>query len=328
MSEGTQKQDAAIRARDIEACASAWLERRTFGDWEHKDQEAFERWLAESLAHEVAFLRLHAAWTYADRLAVLRHPMRLPRPFVTEKRDGPSRLLAVAAFVVAIIAAGSAYVLSPVSEQTYSTGLGGHKIISLADGSQIELNTDTILRAKIDARQRKLWLVRGEAYFQVKHDAAHPFVVMMGPHRVTDLGTRFLIRRDKDRLEVALLEGHALFDTSDNNMKPASLDLRPGDHVTVDHGNVVLAKLSPEAQKNDLAWRRGLLVFDRTALADAAAEFNRYNREKIVIRDPAVAHMPIGGTFRADNINSFVGVAQDVLGLHVAIRDGVMTISR
>jgi transmembrane sensor len=98
--------------------------------------------------------------------------------------------------------------------------------------------------------------------------------------------------------------------------------------VTVEGKSVVLTRQAPQVQERYLAWRRGLLVFDRTALADAAEEFNRYNREKIVIDDPAIARTPIGGTFRADNISSFVSVAQDVLGLHAATKGGVTVISR
>ena len=53
---------------------------------------------------------------------------------------------------------------------------------------------------------------------------------------------------------------------------------------------------------NELGWRRGVLVFDNTTLADAAIEFNRYNRQKLVIADPAAARLTIDGTFQTTDV--------------------------
>lgn len=314
-------------ASEAESAAASWLERRACTDWDAGEQVALDDWLAQSPAHEIAYLRLEAAWIYADRLAAVRKPMR---PAAAPTRRLPNALYkAVAVIFIGLIASsGGLYFALRPDQTTYETAIGGRRTIALADGSQIELNTDTILRADITARRRKLWLDKGEAYFQVKHDASHPFTVIVGNHRITDLGTKFLIRRDPRRIEVSLLEGRARFDAPHGNMKPSALDLSPGDRVTVEGGSIVLTRQSPLVQERDLAWRRGLLVFDGTALADAAEEFNRYNREKIVIKDPMIGRTPIGGTFRADNISSFISVAQDVFGFHVVTKDGVTVISR
>ena len=45
------------------------------------------------------------------------------------------------------------------------------KLVSFADGTRIELNTDTVLRARMTTSERTVWLDQGEAYFQVKHDS-------------------------------------------------------------------------------------------------------------------------------------------------------------
>lgn len=329
MNDVKQEHARAAHARNIEACAAAWLEQKTCGDWHEEDQDRLDRWLAESPTHEVAFLRLSSAWGHADRLSVLRRSSREP---VSQNRE-TQRLPAKAATLVALVAGiaailGGLYLYSPSKEKIYATDLGGRQTIAFADGSQIELNTDTIIRTKIDSGQRKLWLEKGEAYFQIKHDVRRPFVVAIGDLRVTDLGTKFLIRRDGERLELALLEGRVQFDAPRANANPVHIDLSPGDHLIAHNGAVAVTKQSLRVQENVLAWRHGLLVFDRTTLADAAAEFNRYNREKILIADLPVARMTIGGTFRADNIDRFVGVAQDVLGLHASARDGTIVISR
>jgi transmembrane sensor len=60
-----------------------------------------------------------------------------------------------------------------------------------------------------------------------------------------------------------------------------------------------------------------VLVFDKTPLADAAREFNRYNSEKLIIADPAVASITIDGTFPASNSQAFARVVHNALGLRI-----------
>jgi transmembrane sensor len=225
--------------------------------------------------------------------------------------------------MIAVIgAASAAYLLSP-KMTTYQTTLGGHRIVALADGSRIELNTDTVLRA--DGREAEL--LKGEAYFQIKHDAAHPFVVNAGAHRITDLGTKFLVRRDADRLEVALTEGSARVDSPEGSAQGSKL-LAPGDVVIATANSLSMTKRPAADLTSALSWRRGLLVFKYTGLGESANEFNRYNRRKLVIADGAIAKRTIYGTFQANNVELFARVARDVLGLRVENRGSEIVISR
>ena len=66
--------NAVANAGEIETQASRWLERRHFGKWDEAAQAEFDAWLNETSAHEVAFLRLEAAWSRTERLAALRSP--------------------------------------------------------------------------------------------------------------------------------------------------------------------------------------------------------------------------------------------------------------
>ncbi len=79
---------------------------------------------------------------------------------------------------------------------------------------------------------------------------------------------------------------------------------------------------------NELGWRRGVLVFTRVTLAEATAEFNRYNTNKITIADPKTARITIGGTFQAGNINAFAHLVRILLGLRVEHRGNETVISR
>ncbi len=68
---------------------------------------------------------------------------------------------------------------------------------------------------------------------------------------------------------------------------------------------------------NELGWRRGVIVFTHATLAEAAAEFNRYNTAKIRITDPKAARLTIGGTFEADNVDAFAHLVRNLLGVKV-----------
>jgi len=85
---------------------------------------------------------------------------------------------------------------------------------------------------------------------------------------------------------------------------------------------------APQELNADLGWRRGVLTFDNTPLADVAAEFNRYNRTKLVIADSSSAKIDIGGTFRADDVVAFAEVAKGLLKLQVQKRGDNIVISR
>jgi len=318
MSEAGIVQNPIEAAKEIRAQAAAWvLKRRDSDCWSDEDQPALDAWLAQSPQHMVAYLRLDTAWNRADRLAALRANIGE----AARARISPLMFrLAAGLAVAALLGAASFAYLTKPQDRMFTTPVGGHEAVSFADGSRIELNTDTSIRTRMTTNERVVWLEKGEAYFQVKHDAAHPFIVMVGDHRITDLGTQFLVRRDTGKLEVAVMQGTVRFDAPAMRtpLKPALLT--KGDVVTATPSTVFLTHENAKAAAKELSWRRGVLVFDKTTLADAASEFNRYNREKLVIADPAVASMTIDGTFPTNNVRLFARVVHDVLGLRVESR--------
>jgi transmembrane sensor len=315
-------------ASDVEQTAAEWLERRASEDWSEARDVELESWLAQSPAHAVAFMRLEAAWNRTTRLAALQQPMlRKPSQGTEQSSRRPGLKIAAAVMVTAAISVGGSLLAVHQKDQTFATTIGGREALSLVDGSKIELNTDTVLRMANGAGERKVWLDRGEAYFDIKHDAAHPFVVMVGDHRVTDLGTKFIVRQEGDRVEVKLLEGSARLDA--NSGAPAqSAVLKPGDVAIATADQTSVTKKPVKELTQELGWRRGVLTFDHTTLAEAVAEFNRYNRQKIVIADHDVAKLEIGGTFPSDDVKLFGRATHIALGLRVEDKGNELVISQ
>ncbi len=322
-----ETRQSTTNVKEIRAQASAWLRRREFQDWDAATQEEFEAWRNASSANAVAYLRVEQIWRRADKLRVLKHPARAENLL-------PARLKSIlpkagAAIIVAGLVgfAGQVYFANG-DAKTYATPVGAHETISLADGSKIELNTDTVLRVRVSQKARSAELVKGEAYFQIRHDAAHPFIVTAADHRVTDLGTKFLVRRDQGPLEVTLLEGSARLETIGSNAPSYAVVLKPGDVALATTSSMSVSRRSSQGLAAQFAWRHGLLVFNHTTLADAAAEFNRYNQTKLIIADRDIAVRTIGGTNRTSDVEGFAEIARQLLNLRAEKLGGNIVITR
>jgi transmembrane sensor len=316
----------AANATGIEEQAADWLERSICEGLNAEARVSLDMWLTESPAHMVAYLRLNAAWDRTSRLAALRP---VPHKMAVAVRTKRRAAGIAAAFITAVLLGAATLLLLPASdEKTYATALGKRETINLADGSRIELNTGTVLRVTDDAAGRTAWLDRGEAYFEIVHNAKHPFQVVADGRRVTDLGTKFLVRRYTASIEVALLEGRARFDAPVRAGRAQSALLVPGDVAVSASGSLAVTRKPARQLSDELGWRRGVLVFDNVTLADAAFQFNRYNSGKLVITDPAAARLAIYGTFRTGDVERFARVAQDVFGLRISHLGEQIVISR
>ncbi len=315
-------------ADDIETRAAEWIvARRVREDWDDAKASELDAWLAQSPAHTIAYLRLDNAWGRTARLAALRPPAHGFRLAQVLPRLWPALIKAVAALsAVAVI---GYFALAPKAprERTYATALGGHDVLKLSDGSQVELDTDTVLRISLDDR-RKVWLDKGQAYFQIAHDPRHPFTVTAANRKVTVLGTKFLMRQEAKRLEVSVMEGRVRLESAEGSGQQRSALLTLGDDAVATKTAMVVTRKTPRARTEEMAWRRGLLIFDQRALGDAASELNRYNTRKLVITDPQTAALIIGGTFRTNDVEAFTRVVREILGVRAEPRGNNIVISR
>jgi transmembrane sensor len=320
------------RSQDIEAKAAEWLLRREQPLWSQADQAALDRWLDESMSHKAAFWRLEHTWQMADRIGALSARDIAPAPRRTGLRlkwwQGGA-LAASLLLAIAFIGLHSRPTLTPPpTADTFDTGIGGHRIVPLADGSRIELNTATNLRTLISKKRRDVWLDRGEAFFAVAHIEGSAFVVHAGPRLITVVGTQFSVRRDDDKVTVAVVQGRVRVEDTTPGASSASITVTPGD-VAIGLGSSTMVVSNPVAAIEDkLTWRDGRLVFDGTSLAEVADDFNRYNRQQLLISDPSVAAIRISGTFKASNVEAFVRLLKEAYGLKVELTaDGKLKIS-
>jgi transmembrane sensor len=320
------------RSQDIEAKAAEWLMRREQPPWSQADQAALDEWLNDSMSHKAAFWRLEHAWQMADRMGALSARDIAPRARRTDlplKRWQAGALAVSLLLAIAFIGLHSRPTLTPQpSVDTFDTEVGGHRIVPLVDGSRIELNTATILRTMISNERRDVWLDRGEAFFEVAHIEDSAFVVHAGPRMITVVGTQFSVRRDGDKITVAVVKGRVRVEDTTPRESRATITVTQGD-VAIGLGPSTMVVSKPVAAVEDkLAWRDGRLVFNGTSLAEVAEDFNRYNRQQLLISDPSVAAIRISGTFKAANAEAFVRLLKEAYGLKVEVTaDGKLKIS-
>ena len=294
-------------------------------------------WVAEDPAHGVAFAKVEAAWDIAARLRELPRqaeealsapeaevaiapapatdvPVSLRRAFAFSPRIV---FAALAACILAIV--GVVALQLDATVDRYRTGVGGRRAIRLADGSVIRLNTASSVEVAFGEDRRVVRLLRGEGSFDVARDATRPFIVTAHGAMVRAVGTAFTVRLRADLTEVTVT--HGVVTVRDGGT--AERRVGAGRAAALREGAVAITPLAAGELTRRLAWQQGRLSFDGDTLAQAVEEFNRYRATPIVIGDPALAGVRIGGTFRADRSEDFAGALEQSFGIRaVAGKDG------
>jgi len=328
MSESENMPPSESDALTIRSMAQDWVvERRAGTNWSDKDQVRLDAWLAQSSAHLIAYWRMEAAWDCAQRLAAVTEPTRPNSRIRTLFRSHRARI-AVGATLIAVLGTGVLTQFREPADKIYATPLGGQMTVKLADGSEIQLNTNSVLHLSSDPARRQATLEKGEAYFAIEHDASNPFVLTVAGHKVTDLGTKFSVHTEGESVEVALVEGMAKFEPSHTATKATTAVLRPGDVAIATSTSLSLKKKLVARIQDELSWRQGVLTFRDVTLADAATTFNRYNNTKIIIADSSVGQLTLYGTFPMKDVSAFADAAQAYFNLRVSNRNGEIVISR
>jgi transmembrane sensor len=242
-------------------------------------------------------------------------------------------LAAAAAAAVAVVTVAAAVWLfvERTGWHEYATDFGGIERIVLEDGSVVHLNTNSVVRVHLTSELREIVLARGEALFKVAHDTSRPFDVHAGATTVRAVGTEFSVRlRDagearngRKDVEVLVREGRVAIDPPDKQLEratvlppsPSASTLSAGEAVTISAKRVHVQRVADADVTRKLSWVEGRLWFERETLANVVAEFNRYNRRQMVIADPTIVNLRIGGGFEATDPESFMAALERTLGV-------------
>jgi transmembrane sensor len=297
----------AESADQIDEAAFAWVARLDrYGPTAVLEQE-LEAWLAQDPRRRGAFLRAQALWGRLDRASQAEEPRRV--------RVRIDRRLALAAGTALAASVAGLWVMS--RETPYATAVGEVRHIPLPDGSGMALNTDSQAQVAMPRSERRVRLAEGEAWFHVAKDPDRPFIVEAGRVRVRAVGTAFSVRRLDNGAEVLVSEG--VVEAWLVGSERGKVRIGAGQKARVLEGAPALIETAASEIDRKLAWRSEKIDLEGETLAEAIAEFNRFNRRKLVLTDAALAGRRLYGVFRADDPEAFARSAALSLSAQVRI---------
>ena len=310
--------------------AAAWRVRLAENDL--ADSPALAAWIAEDARNAAAWKQVQEQWAlFAEhatspeiielRCRALAHAHEAGRGrWVRSKRFAIAHRLGIAAGIVAVTIGGLfAWTQQP---EVYGTRAGERRIVTLADGSQVALDSRSEVKVRYSAHARELTLTGGQARFDVAHDVERPFIVTADGHKVIATGTSFNVDLFGPRLLVTLIEGHVVVSSEPTFNQPANMDSQL-DRISLDAGEQVV--FSPQAPPSvahvnlgqATAWESGEVVFENEALPVVVARINRYARHGVVIADTQTSELRISGVFHTGDVDGFVSTISAYLPVRV-----------
>jgi transmembrane sensor len=326
----------------LTAEASAWIAQLETGALSTEDLAAFREWVSRSPRHYAEVRRLAYLSKEVNVIAFMAVPLREAaarrRPLL-ENRSPARALVATLAVLALCLVAGGLFFAdhfgSRAEPYLMTTRIGEFREVELPDRSILNLNTDSQVEVDFGDTQRRIRLLKGEAFFEVAHNATRPFVVYAGDKQVTAVGTAFAVRWTENELVVTVSEGRVAVSTGPGDASPpgggpsisGSAEHFPSPDALVEAGQrlalpasastKLIEVVSERELTRELAWRLGLLEFEKAPLADVVREMERYTTLDIEILDEDLKDLKFGGIFRIGETDAFFEALELSFGVQV-----------
>lgn len=346
---------ASLVIREI---ATEWVARLAAPDLSQADKIAFAAWLRASPIHVREYLNAEAVRAAlevvvrddaSDVRELLKEvpsnvihlgPACEPEPAVaaTLQRTVP-RWIPSAMAATALLAIGAVLTLffsGSFDSNAYATSIGEVRRIPLPDGSTVELNTRSRIKVDFHADSRDVHLAEGEAFFSVAKDPRRPFRVLSDSAQVRAVGTQFSVYRKPVGTVVTVLEGKVVVSPAAVKSSAVAdagiIPLSAGQQTVIDSSparSAAPAQATAVDATRATAWRHNRLIFDNQPLSAVVAEFNRYNRQQILIEDSELAAQQISGVFDPDKPQGLVQFLKEKGGVRAReVSDTTLVLSR
>lgn len=313
------------RKRRIAREAATWLARHDSGTI---DEECFHAWRGASPEHAIAFARALAVWREAQSKADADIPLPFQSRF-TRRRAAA----AIGGMGMAGLLTAGAFTSRAYAWDSSHSGVGECKRLILPDGSRAMLNTDSEMQWRFSDDERSLWIVRGEVGLELVPGIP---ARIHGLDRMASLSQgRFNVRLEGTAMDVTVLSGKA---SAAPISAPAVITGQPAPApvaIASPNEGLLLSAVAPSVRKASpqrlaatIAWQQGEIVFDNEPLQTAVREYNRYLAGKIVIADPDLTGIPVGGRFTSTDPADFLSALELGLGLRATRSNGGYVLTR
>lgn len=307
----------------MEAEAAEWVIRLDAEDCTADDRRHFERWLSSDPRHRDAFDFASRTWGELSGLKELIEPATAGTPAhpvaACPARASPRYLpvQALAASLVLALALGLFWFGNPLVRMSadYMTAPGEQRTVTLADGTVVDLGSDSALAVDFDEQERRVELLSGIAYFTAAPkagDETRPFVVKSGAGTAEALGTQFAVDKLDEAVEVTVAEHQVNVAVEGSPDSDREALLSPGQAVRYS-ADGVLGKVEERDLDQAMSWRRGKLIFNDVPLSRVVTELNRYRRGRIVITRDSLARLHVSGVFDVGDLgNALARIAAEL----------------
>ncbi len=296
-----------------------------------EEMAELQTWLAADPRHAAAFAQSTASWRKFREIgaAVRRTPIEASSPRSHWNWLGAGGLAAAAAVVLAFLSfnrePGPAIAAGDTKASVVRTS-PAPTTRQFTDGSVARLKDGAEIAVAYSPTERRMRLVRGEAFFTVAKDAARPFLVEVGPVTVRAVGTAFAVRHEPHAVAVLVTEGTvkvtppppAATTPGATELPDASALVGAGHRAVVAHAPepqappVVVTAVSRMEIARSLAWNEPMLELAGAKLGELVNAFAQRSGRRIEISDPALAAVRIGGRFPTDDVDGFVRALDEI----------------
>jgi len=205
-----------------------------------------------------------------------------------------------------------------------STAIAETRVLTLPDGSRVTLGPASRIATRINADERSVTLLAGEAFFEVAHDRTRPFHVVAGDARIQVVGTKFDVSRSDGRVHVSVLEGVVkvreaapFFATASVQTLTASQGIETADTSASFFSAAAPAPIAAEHVPAG-EWRSGRRTYIDARLGDVVADLNRYYAPGVTLADPALGELRIAMELRPGDTDAFFGALPLVAPVRIA----------
>lgn len=270
-----------------------WLLRLQQAPHDAPLREQFEQWLADDAGNPEAYRKAERLWRLSGQLAPAtaeQWPAKAEVVSLPVRRKAPRRWWLGAA-VAACLMLAVAPSLTLRLQADYRTALGETRDITLADGSVVQLDSDTAIAVDYAGDHRDVRLLAGQAFFEVVPDKGKPFHVRAEGVRVTVTGTAFNVELRPGRVGVDVQHGSVRVEDSARVLAAA---LTAGQRVRYLDGQAQVSTFTPS---QTAAWRQGQLIADDQPVAELVRELAQYLPGKVLLRDEALGGKRVTGVY-------------------------------
>ena len=295
------------------------------------DVSAFEEWRNADPRHAAAFARIEATANLLDK-AGRADLDKNAQP--VERRPQRRHVIQWAAVALGLTGVASIWMVTQARSYA-STGRGEQRNVVLPDGSRLDLNTDSKVSWKFTSAVREVWLERGEIGLSVASEA-RPFLVHTNKAQVHALAdTDLNLRLRGQAVDLSVLAGACSVSEQPGAAGTAATathsetPIPSGQGALISHSGVRIRPISAEDQALVKGWRRGELVFTGQTLGFAVGEYNRYLPHPMVIVDPELTDLHLGGRFDTRDPKGFLAALVASFGIRVSASDsGAILLSK